>query len=81
MGKRNQYRYNKLFIEQDDAKELAEGQKLTIYKWGNSLVTKIEKENDLITRVFTKLTPEDTNFKGTKVAHWVAAKEDLVFFY
>lgn len=67
-------------IEQDDAKELAEGQKLTIYKWGNSLVSKIEKEGEKVVRIFTKLTPEDTNFKGTKVAHWVPLKDDLVNF-
>jgi len=41
-------------------------------------VSKIEKEGDKIIRVFTKLTPEDTNFKGTKVAHWVPLKDDLV---
>ena len=78
MGKRTQYRYNKLYIEQDDAKELNEGQKLTIYKWGNSMVTKIEKENDKIIRVHANLTPEDLVFKGTKVAHWVTMKEELV---
>jgi hypothetical protein len=53
---------------------------LTIYKWGNSLVNRIEKEGDKVLRVFAKLTPEDTNFKGTKVAHWVPHKEDLVIF-
>lgn len=68
-------------IEQDDAKELTEGQKLTIYKWGNSLVSKIEKDGDKVIRVFTKLTPEDTNFKGTKIAHWVPLKDDLVIFF
>jgi hypothetical protein len=78
MGKRTQYRNNRLYIEQDDAKELLEGQKLTIYKWGNSLVTKIEKENDKIIRVHANLTPEDLNFKGTKVAHWVLKKEEFV---
>jgi glutamyl-tRNA synthetase len=71
MGTRTQNRYNKLLIEYDDAKELEEGQKLTLYKWGNSLVTKIEKDNEKITGVYVKLTPEDTNFKKTKVAHWV----------
>jgi hypothetical protein len=78
MGKRTQYRCNRLYIEHDDAKELTEGQKLTLYKWGNSLVTKIEKENDRIIRVHVNLTPEDLNFKGTKVAHWVTMKEDFV---
>lgn len=80
MGKRIQNRYNRLLIEQDDAKELVEGQKLTLYKWGNSLVNKIEKESDKIIRVTVTLTPEDLNFKGTKVAHWVPLKQNLVIF-
>jgi glutamyl-tRNA synthetase len=71
IGTREQHKYNKLLIELDDAKELVEGQKLTLYKWGNSLVTKIEKNNDTITAVYVQLTPEDLNFKKTKVAHWV----------
>lgn len=78
MGKRTQLRYNKLYIEQDDAKELVEGNKLTLMKWGNSVVTKIEKENDIIIRVNVKLTLEDLVYKGSKIAHWVAMKEDLV---
>ncbi len=71
IGTRTQYRANKLLIEYDDAKEIVEGQKLTIYKWGNSLVTKVEKEGDVIKSISVKLTPEDLNFKKTKVVHWV----------
>lgn len=78
MGKRPQYRTNRLYIEQDDTKDIVEGQKLTLYKWGNSLVTKIEKENDKVTRITVKLTPEDLVFKNTKITHWVPMKEDLV---
>src|SRR3954467_5892061 len=40
IGTREQHKFNKLLIEYDDAKELLDGQKLTLYKWGNSLVTK-----------------------------------------
>lgn len=78
MGKRPQNRTNKLYIEQDDAKELVEGQKLTLYKWGNSVVQKVEKDGDKVTKVITKLTLEDLVFKGTKIAHFVPVKEDLV---
>mgnify|MGYP000352555504 CR=1 FL=1 len=71
IGTRTQYRANKLLIEYDDAKEIVEGQKLTLYKWGNSLVTKVEKDGDVIKSISVKLTPEDLNFKKTKVVHWV----------
>jgi hypothetical protein len=46
--------------------------------WGNSLVTKIEKENEKVTAVWIKLTPEDTVFKNTKVVHWVPLGDNLV---
>ena len=32
---------------------------MTLYKWGNSVVEKIEKERDEIKAIHTKLTPED----------------------
>ena len=77
LGKRIQKRYNKLVIEKEDANLLKEGQKLTLYKWGNSIVQKIEKDGDKITAVHVKLTPEDKDFKKTTVCHWVPMKEGL----
>ena len=41
-------------------------------------MTKVEKENDKVTGVWIKLTPEDTVFKNTKVVHWVPLGENLV---
>eukprot|EP00340_Litonotus_pictus_P012372 CAMPEP_0170535766 /NCGR_PEP_ID=MMETSP0209-20121228/101779_1 /TAXON_ID=665100 ORGANISM="Litonotus pictus, Strain P1" /NCGR_SAMPLE_ID=MMETSP0209 /ASSEMBLY_ACC=CAM_ASM_000301 /LENGTH=719 /DNA_ID=CAMNT_0010837065 /DNA_START=26 /DNA_END=2186 /DNA_ORIENTATION=+ len=80
LGQREQIRRANLFIEPEDAKDLVEGMKLTLYKWGNSRVTKVEKnDNDEIKKVFLRLTPEDQDFKKTKIAHWVSAKpEDTV---
>lgn len=76
LGKRDQIRSKKLFIEPEDAADLTEGAKLTLYKWGNTRVSKIEKnDKDEIVKVVLKLTPEDQDFKKTKVAHWVSAKE------
>ena len=77
LGKRMQNRYNKLVIEKEDANLLKEGQKLTLYKWGNTLVEKIEKDGDKITAVHVKLTPEDKDFKKTTICHWVPMKEGL----
>ena len=77
LGKRIQKRYNKLVIEKEDANLLKEGQKLTLYKWGNSIVQKIEKEGDKIVEIHVKLTPEDKDFKKTAICHWVPMKEDL----
>jgi len=77
LGKRIQKRYNKLVIEKEDANLLKEGQKLTLYKWGNSIVQKIEKDGDKVTAVHVKLTPEDKDFKKTTICHWVPMKEGL----
>ena len=44
LGKRIQKRYNKLVIEKEDANLLKEGQKLTLYKWGNSIFKKLKKK-------------------------------------
>ena len=77
LGKRIQNRYKKLVIEKEDANLLKEGQKLTLYKWGNSIVEKIEKENDVIKCIHIKLTPEDKDFKKTTICHWVPMKEGL----
>ena len=76
LGTRQQLRSNKLFIEPEDAKDLVEDSKLTLYKWGNSRVTKLEKnDNGDTSKVWLKLTPEDQDFKKTKIAHWVSAKD------
>ena len=77
MSKTIQKRYNKLVIEKEDANLLKEGQKLTLYRWGNSIVEKIETEGDKITAVHVKLTPEDKVFKKTTLCHWVPMKEGL----
>ena len=77
LGKRIQKRYKELVIEKEDANLLKEGQKLTLYKWGNSIVQKIEKDGDKVTAVHVKLTPEDKDFKKTTICHWVPMKEGL----
>ena len=78
LGTRIQYRYNKMVIEKEDAKNLVEGQKLTFYKWGNSIVSSIEKDaNGNVTLIHVKMTPEDKDFKKTTVVHWVPMKEGL----
>jgi len=77
LGKRIQKRYKELVIEKEDSKLVKEGQKLTLYKWGNSVVEKIEKEGDEIKAIHVKLTPEDKDFKKTTICHWVPMKEGL----
>lgn len=78
LGTRKQFHSKNLLIEYDDAKNIVDGQKLTLYRWGNTIVTKVEKENDLVTRVFVKLNLEDQVFKNTTIIHWVPIGDNLV---
>ena len=75
LGTRKQIRSNHILIEKEDADLLKEEDKLTLYKWGNSKVLKINKEGDTIKDIHLKLTPEDKVFKKTKLCHWVPMKE------
>ena len=77
LGKRIQNRYKELVIEKEDSKLLKEGMKLILYKWGNSIVEKIEKEGDDIKTIKVKLTPEDKDFKKITRCHLVPMKDDL----
>lgn len=78
-GSRKQFRSNHLLIEKEDGKDLVEDMKLTLYKWGNSRVTKLDKnDKGEIVKAYLKLTPEDQDFKKTKVAHWISSKEGHV---
>jgi glutamyl-tRNA synthetase len=76
LGVRKQFRSNRLLIETEDSKDLEIDTKLTLYKWGNSRITKLEKdENGQLKKIHLRLTPEDQDFKKTKVAHWISNKE------
>lgn len=79
IGKRKQLKSNKLLIEKADGSDLKEGMKFTLYKWGNTKIEKVDlNSNNEVCKVYLKLTPEDKDFKNTKVAHWVSAKEGHV---
>lgn len=47
-----------LWIEKDDAVAITEGEKITLMKWGNVLITKVEKNGDDIL-LHGKVDPED----------------------
>ena len=54
-----------VLIETGDAKEIQEGEKITLMKWGNATVSKREEKDGVIT-LWADLCVEDKNFKGTK---------------
>jgi glutamyl-tRNA synthetase len=68
-----------LLLEQQDADELAEGEEVTLMKWGNCVVTKITRDgNGKVTGMEGKLHLQG-NFKTTKhKLTWVAEKAPMV---
>ena len=70
LGQRKLYYYNKILIENDDAKDLKEGDKITLLKWGNAFISKIEKVGNS-SKINVKLALDDKDFKKTAKLNWV----------
>jgi glutamyl-tRNA synthetase len=60
-----------LYIEKDDAESIAEGEKVTLMKWGNATVSKKVVDGDKIT-LHATIDPADKDFKKTKKISWIA---------
>lgn len=71
--------YNKVWIDMADAKEIADGEELTLMQWGNAVVDKVMKdETGRITKLEGHLNLEG-DFKTTKKKlHWLPKVDDLL---
>ena len=58
LGMKVQYKSNKLYIEFEDANSFVEGEKITLMKWGNFMVKKIQKSEQNI-EIDAEYLPED----------------------
>eukprot|EP00826_Nyctotherus_ovalis_P001828 TRINITY_DN10330_c0_g2_i7.p1 TRINITY_DN10330_c0_g2~~TRINITY_DN10330_c0_g2_i7.p1 ORF type:complete len:420 (+),score=85.90 TRINITY_DN10330_c0_g2_i7:577-1836(+) len=75
LGKKEVHYCKEVAIESEDAERVEEGEKVTLMKWGNCLITRKERlENGM--RLYGELL-EDRNFKGTKKLTWVPFKDNL----
>ena len=61
-----------LWIEYDDAKDIVEGEKITLMKWGNANVTKKVTDVNKIT-IWANIDEQDKDFKKTKKITWLCA--------
>jgi len=59
-----------VLIERGDAKDIEVGEKITLMKWGNAMVTG-KTEKDGVIELTAEVNTEDQVFKGTKKLHWV----------
>lgn len=84
MGMRVMRRYNKLYIDQCDAVTIKEGEEITLLRWGNFVISRIEKDTDgCVTHMHATFDEEATNFSKTKKITWIAAivSEIIVSIY
>jgi len=58
------------FIEMDDAKDIVEGEKVTLMKWGNCTIHKRVEEGGKVT-LYGKIDEADQDFKKTKKLTWL----------
>jgi len=77
LGNRPQYRTNELYLEYEDAKDLQVGEKITLMKWGNVVISSIESQGDALV-LRANLKEDDKDFKSTKKINWLAKTNTLV---
>jgi len=68
-----------IYIERGDAKDVNVGEKVTLMKWGNAVITLKEERPDGTIELHADLAVEDKDFKGTKKLTWIAIDEKTNF--
>ena len=66
-------RFNKVMIDQADALCMSEGEMVTLLRWGNVTITKIEKVDGKVKSMTGEYNADSTDFKKTKKYTWLAA--------
>ena len=67
-----------LWVEKGDASEVEVGEKITLLKWGNAIVTKKEETNGELF-LHADLLPDEKDFKKTKKFTWITACPKTTF--
>lgn len=65
-------RSNTIIIEQDDAILIQDNEEVTLMNWGNAIVNKIVKDNDIITDIYATLNITGDVKKTDKKLTWIA---------
>jgi len=69
---------NEVLIETGDAKDIEVGEKVTLMKWGNAVITKKDVNDGDIT-LHADLNLDDKDFKKTKKLTWIAKDNNTNF--
>merc|ERR1719359_1852971 len=68
-----------VFIDQEDAQDIASGEELTLLHWGSSIVEEIKKEKSgTVVQITGRLNPEGSVKTTKKKIHWVPDLEEHV---
>ncbi len=78
-GSRVCRRFNKIYVDQEDASMFEVGRDVTFLRWGNMNIKSIDKNPDgSIASVVASFDANATNFSKTKKCTWLAAIPDVV---
>lgn len=63
-----------IILEQEDAKSFKQDEEITLMKWGNAIVRKIEKSGDVVTHLDIELHLEGDVKKTEKKVTWLSSE-------
>ncbi len=78
LGNKVIYKSKKLMIESEDASSLKVDEKITLMKWVNAKIVKIEQKADGSLYLEAEILEDDKDFKSTKKLNWISEESCLV---
>jgi glutamyl-tRNA synthetase len=79
LGERLLMKNDVVWIDQEDAQDIASGEELTLLHWGNAFADKIEKDKTgNVVKISGRLNPEGIPKTTKKKIHWVPKLEEHV---
>lgn len=82
MGNRIIRRYNKLYLEAEDVQSFKEGEEVTLVRWGNFVMDRVEKnEAGVVVALEAHFDADARNFSKTKKVTWIAAIVSISAFH
>ena len=80
LGEKMVLYFGHLLVDYNDLKSVKKGDKLTLMKWGNCIITDISSNptNEKEIVAYADYLPEDQDFKKNAKVNWLAAVDDAV---
>jgi len=78
LGSKPVFQSNKLYLESDDVKNIKEGEKVTLMKYGNIMIEKITPSTSGGYDIKAKTMLDDKDYKTTQKLTWLIADEKIL---